>query len=471
MHLKYFFIISENLNIYVPYILLVSALMITVKNRAEILDHGNTDIRAKVLNIIEASINSVLPENLIKKYVSLDGKTIKIGNRRIKDIKKIIVIGAGKATYNMAFALEQILGDRIEKGAINVPYGKYEKLSKIDIFQASHPVLDSNSLKGTTHILDLVKNLNVDDLVICLISGGASSLLELLPDGITLTDLQHLNSILLDSGADIMEFNTVRKHVSLVKGGKLAELIHPAKCVSLILSDVPSNDLAMIGSGPTVFDDTTNADAYNILKKYGLTEKVPASITSYLKITEPSRKIEDGKIQNILIGTNYTACKTAEITAKKMGYKTLILSTSMEGESKEVGAMIANIANEWKQKHVPLRPPCALIIGGETTVDIGTEKGIGGRNLEFVLGALLKLVKDPGIVIASVGTDGIDGTSRYAGSIGDESTIKKAIMIGLDPHKFLAAHDTSSFFEQTNDAIYTGKTDTNVSDLRIILIT
>ncbi len=444
--------------------------MITVKNRADILDHGNLELRAKVLDIIEASINSVIPENLIKKYVSLFDGTIKIGTMTMRNVKRVIVIGAGKATYNMAYALEQILGNRIDKGAINVPYGDYARLSKIDIFQASHPVLDSNTLKGTSKILNLLKDLNTDDLVICLISGGASSLLELLPDSISLTDLQQLNNILLDSGANITEFNTVRKHVSLVKGGKLAALAQPARCVSLILSDVPGNDLAMIGSGPTVFDNTTNADAYNILKKYGLTEKVPESITSYLK--KPNIPVlKNGKTSNILIGTNYTACKTAAITAKKMGYKSLILSTSMEGESKVLGAMIANIANECKQKHVPLKPPCALIIGGETTVDIGKEKGIGGRNLEFVLGALLKLVHDPGIVIASVGTDGIDGTSKYAGSIGDESTIEKAIQIGLDPEKFLAMHDTSSFFEQLNDAIYTGKTNTNVSDLRIILIT
>ncbi|MEM0160388.1 MAG: glycerate kinase [Thermoplasmata archaeon] len=444
--------------------------MITVKNRTEILDHGNKELRSKVLDIIEASINSVIPENLIKKYVSLFDGTIKIGNLKMREIKRVIIIGAGKATYNMAYALEQILGDRIDKGAINVPYGDYAKLSKIDIFQASHPVLDNNSLKGTAKILDLLKDLNSDDLVICLISGGASSLLELLPENISLTDLQQLNTILLDSGADIMEFNTVRKHVSLVKGGKLAELIQPAKCVSLILSDVPSNDPAMIGSGPTVFDNTTNADAYNILKKYGLIEKVPEAITNYLKKTKIS-KLKNGKTLNILIGTNYTACKTAAVTAKKMGYKALILSTSMEGESRELGAMIANIANECKQKHIPLKPPCALIIGGETTVNIGKEKGIGGRNLEFVLGALLKLVHDPGIVIASVGTDGIDGTSRFAGSIGDESTIKNAIEIGLNPEKFLTTHDTSSFFEQLKDAIYTGKTNTNVSDLRIIMIT
>ncbi|MEM3227242.1 MAG: glycerate-2-kinase family protein, partial [Thermoplasmata archaeon] len=213
--------------------------MITVKNRTEILDHGNKELRSKVLDIIEASINSVIPENLIKKYVSLFDGTIKIGNLKMREIKRVIIIGAGKATYNMAYALEQILGDRIDKGAINVPYGDYAKLSKIDIFQASHPVLDNNSLKGTAKILDLLKDLNSDDLVICLISGGASSLLELLPENISLTDLQQLNTILLDSGADIMEFNTVRKHVSLVKGGKLAELIQPANCVSLILSDVP----------------------------------------------------------------------------------------------------------------------------------------------------------------------------------------------------------------------------------------
>lgn len=443
--------------------------MITIKNKDKILDHGNIELRTQTLDIIEASINSILPENLIKKYVNVDNNTIKIGKNKIKNIKKILVIGAGKATYNMAYAIEQIIGDRIEKGIINVPYGNYDKLSKIEIFQASHPVLDNNSLKGTEKILDLIKNLTADDLVICLISGGASSLLELLPGGVALSDLQRLNNLLLDSGADIMEFNIVRKHLSLVKGGKLASKIYPANCVSLILSDVPNNDLALIGSGPTVFDNSTPVDAYNILKKYDLIGKVPESITSYLK-KEVWDKLVNSKVSNILIGANYTACKTAQQTAKKMGFRSLILSTSLEGESRDVGAMIANIANECKHKHMPLKPPCALIVGGETTVNIGTVKGIGGRNQEFVLGALLKLMDDPDIVIASVGTDGIDGSSKYAGSIGDNSTIKNAVKIGLDPSKFLLAHDSSSFFEQLNDAIYTGATGTNVSDLRVIVI-
>jgi hydroxypyruvate reductase/glycerate 2-kinase len=443
--------------------------MITVKNKDKILDHGNRELRAKALEILEKSINSVFPENLIKKYVTVDNNIIKIGKNMIKISGKILVIGAGKATYHMAYAIEQLLGNRIDKGLIIVPYGNYEKFSKIEIFQAAHPILDNNTLKGTEHILRLIKNLSADDLVICLISGGASSLLELLPDRIALSDIQQLNSLLLDCGADIMDFNIVRKHLSLVKGGKLATNIFPANCVSLILSDVPNNDPALIGSGPTVFDNSTPSDAYNILKKYDLIDKISPSITSFLKKSTVERS-SDLKVTNILIGTNYLACKTALQTARKMGFRPLLLSTYFEGESRFVGAMTANIANECKQKNLPLKPPCALIIGGETTVTIGNAKGIGGRNQEFVLSALLKLKESQNIVVTSVGTDGIDGNSKYAGSIADWGTLDNATKIGLEPTKFLLVHDSSSFFEQLNDAIYTGTTGTNVGDLRFFLI-
>ena len=386
---------------------------------------------------------------------------------------RIFVIGAGKASAAMAQAVERLLGKRITRGLINVKYGHLAKLRWIELNECGHPVPDGNGLRGTLEICKIARNAGPDDLVLCLISGGASALLPCPVPTVTLAEKQQLTGILLACGANIHEINCVRKHLSLVKGGQLARIAYPARVLTLVLSDVIGDSLDTIGSGPTVPDSTTLAMAGEILSKYDLWHKIPPSIANYLRKADGETPKRDDavfeRVENRIVGSNRLAMDAAAVQAQALGYRPLILSSYMQGETRDVARVHAAIAREIRASHQPVPPPCCLISGGETTVTIrGT--GLGGRNQEFALAAALDLEGIPGATILSGGTDGSDGPTDAAGAISDETTLARSRALGLDATAFLNNNDSYHLFEHLGDLIKTGPTQTNVMDVRLILV-
>ena len=376
----------------------------------------------------------------------------------------------------MAEALEQILGDYIKDGIVNVPLGSEGKTEIIRLHHASHPVPDKDSIKGTMQMLEIAEKADKNDLVICLISGGGSSLIALPANGISLTDKKRITEMLLKSGAAIDEVNTVRKHISQVKGGWLAKKIYPATILNLILSDVVGDQLEFIASGPTVPDSTTFNDAINVLKKYNLWDKSPISIRKFLSygkrgIVSETPKPNDEIFQrvfNVIIGNNRTASSAACYYLKSNGLNTLLLTTMLEGEARHVGIIMASIAREIRFSGNPLKKPAAIVAGGETTVTV-RGKGLGGRNQELVLAAVPKIHGTDGTVLASMSSDGIDGPVNAAGAIADGKTLAKALRKGLIPEKYLAENNSYNFFSKLGDTIISGPTNTNVNDICVII--
>ncbi|MBF0120078.1 MAG: glycerate kinase [Desulfobacterales bacterium] len=438
-------------------------------------------LREDASQIFYAGFLGVDPQSAVKKYCRIENKNNNlIIGERIYDLcrfKNIYVIGAGKASASMAKGIEEILGNRISKGIINVKYEHLEDLKIIRLIEAGHPVPDSNGLKGAEAMLALIKYLKPDDLVICLISGGGSALLPLPANGLTLKDKQDTIKVLLSCGADIHEINTIRKHVSLIKGGRLVQHVYPATLVSLILSDVVGDNLDVISSGPTVPDISTFSDCLYIIDKYQISDKLPASIFQHIKKgvhgeIQETPKADDKLFENTynkIIGSNIEAILAAKDKANRLGYNTLILSSMIEGDTVETAHFHAAIAREILKTGHPVTTPACIISGGETTIKI-KGKGLGGRNQEFVLAAALKIIEQKNIVVLSCGTDGTDGPTDAAGAVADNQTIKKAQRMGIKPQHFLDDNDSYHFFEKLGDLIKTGPTNTNVMDLRIVLV-
>jgi hydroxypyruvate reductase len=395
----------------------------------------------------------------------------------LEKFKHIYIIGAGKATASMAKAIEEMLNDRITEGIINVKYRHLERLKKIKINEAGHPIPDAAGEKGALEIINLAKKAEKDDLVICLLSGGASALLPVPVNQISLKEKQLTTDILLKSGAKINEVNIIRKHISQIKGGRLAQIVAPARLITLILSDVVGDDLSTIASGPTVPDETTFDDALKVLKKYDLVEKIPISVLEYIKSGIQGKVEETPKknnpifknVENIIIGNNFDALQAAKIKAEELGFNTLILSSQIEGETKEVAKVHTAIAKEIIKTNNPVKKPACIISGGETTVTIKGD-GLGGRNQEFVLSSAIEIAGLEEVVILSAGTDGTDGPTDAAGAIVDGSTIRRAKELGMNAEEFLKKNDSYHFFKRLGDLFITGPTNTNVMDLRIMLI-
>ena len=417
------------------------------------------------------------PAQAVLRHVSLARNNVKAGHEllaghrryRLDKFRNIYVIGAGKASAEMAKAIERLLGKRITGGLINIKYGHAARLRRIELNECGHPIPDRNGELGAQRIAEIARQAGPDDLVLCLISGGASALLPSPAPPITLEEKQETTRLLLHCGANIHELNSVRKHISAVKGGRLAQLAWPATTLALILSDVIGDDLDVIGSGPTVPDRSTFADARAIFDKYGIAGRVPAAVSERLagsapETPKPGDKIFE-KVQNLIVGSNRLAVDAAAERAKLLGYRTLVLSTFIEGETRDVARMHAAIAKEIRATGRPVKPPACVISGGETTVTIrGT--GLGGRNQEFALAAALDIAGLEDVVMLSAGTDGTDGPTDAAGAIADGSTIAR----GLDAAAFLANNDSYHFFESIGDLIKTGPTGTNVADVRIMLL-
>jgi len=391
--------------------------------------------------------------------------------------RRIIVAGTGKASAAMAANLERILGSWITAGWVNVKYGHGRKLKRIRIQEAGHPLPDEMGLVGAKEIIGRLSDLNEGDLVIFLISGGGSALLPSPRPGITLKEKQEVTDLLLSCGATIQEINTLRKHLSLLKGGGLARLVYPATLIALILSDVIGDPLDAIASGPTVPDPTTFDDCARILNRYELWEKVPSSVALHIREGLGGKReetLKEGnpafeKVYNLIVGNNLLAMKAAQKKAKTLGYRTLMLSSLVEGETREVAKVHAAIAKEVLLSGNPIPPPACILSGGETTVTL-KGRGKGGRNQEFALAAALEIVGREEIVILSAGTDGTDGPTDAAGAFADGQTFTRGKAMGLDPWVSLKENNSYPFFEKLGDLLITGPTGTNVMDLRIMLI-
>ena len=379
---------------------------------------------------------------------------------------RTIVIGAGKASAAMAQAFERAWKKPVE-GLVVTRYGYGVPTKHIEIVEAAHPVPDAAGRAAAQRIFKMVQGLTKDDLVIALISGGGSSLLALPTDGITLDDKRAVNAALLKSGAPVNEMNIVRKHLSAIKGGRLAAAAYPARVETLVISDVPGDDVSAVASGPTVPDPSTFAEARAIVAKYGI--EVPASVSRHLAEAKSETPKRLTNARATLIASPQKSLQAAAQVAREAGYKPLILGDSIEGEAREVGFVHAGIALQARRFSQPIKPPCAIISGGETTVTV-RGNGVGGRNVEFLLALALKLDGAAGIHAMAADTDGVDGGAEVAGAFISPSTLARARKLGIDPWTELSNNNGHGFFERLGDQLIPGPTLTNVNDLRVILI-
>jgi glycerate 2-kinase len=440
----------------------------------------NRDTRKDILDIFYAGLDAADPKHAVTKILRLrKGELLGIGGDLydLKAFERIIVVGFGKAASPMALALEDILGSRIAEGSVTTKYEYGLPLKYISCVEAGHPIPDEAGLSAANTILSLLDTAGEKDLVICLISGGGSALAPLPERGISLTDKQETTRALLECGASIHEINTIRKHISKIKGGKLASAAFPATIAALLLSDVIGDDLDVIASGPTVPDKSTFRDCMNIIDKYDISASIPKPVIAFLKRGAEGKEEETPKPGDpvftsshaYIVGNSLLSLEAAKKQALNLGYNTMILSSSIEGETREVAKVHAAIARETAETGNPLEKPACIISGGETTVTI-RGNGLGGRNTEFCLASAIEIEGMEGITMLSGGTDGTDGPTDAAGAIVDGKTVKEARLLGLDPLQYLKNNDSYHLFEATDDLLITGPTMTNVMDMRIIII-
>ncbi len=376
----------------------------------------------------------------------------------------------------MAAEIEKILGNRITEGQIVVKYGHTEKLKYIKVSEAGHPVPDANGFRATEKILKIAAKAEINDLVICLISGGGSSLLPDFPENSSPEEMIQVNDLLINSGACIKEINAVRKHLSKVKGGQLARAVFPATLVSLILSDVPGDPLDMIASGPTTADPTTFKQALTVLDKFVLTESVPVTILSHLKEGARGERPETPKpgdqvfkkCYNLLVGSNKLALEAAKQKALEFNINTVIVDDQLQGDTASVAEYVVETAIKFKTDKDEVKPVC-LLFGGETTIKM-TGKGLGGRNQHLALLCAGMLKNNPGITILSAGTDGTDGPTDAAGAVVDSDTLSENLWKDIDPERYIREFDSYHFFKKYGGQIITGPTMTNVMDIIVVLI-
>jgi hydroxypyruvate reductase len=419
------------------------------------------DERALLRRMFEAAIETASPDTAVPAHLP--------GPPR----GRTIVVGAGKAAASMARAVEAHWpADKPLSGLVVTRYGHgVGKLARIEVVEASHPVPDAAGREAARRILESVSGLTPDDLVLCLISGGGSALLSLPAPGIALEDKQAINRALLRSGAAIGDMNTVRKHLSAIKAGRLAAAAAPAEVVSLIISDVPGDDPSVIASGPTAPDASTRAQARAVLARYRIA--VPPAVAAWLE-SEAAETPKPGdpafaRVTNRVIATPQASLEAAAEVARAAGFQPLILGDALEGEAREIGRLMSGIARQVVVHGQPAPAPCALISGGETTVTV-TGKGRGGRNVEFLLALAVALDGLPRVFAIAGDTDGVDGAEEIAGAIVTPDTLARAAALGLDARARLADNDGHGFFEALGDGVITGPTLTNVNDFRAILI-
>ncbi len=414
--------------------------------------------RELLARMFAAAVEAAQPAHCLPPFLPAPGKG------------RTIVIGAGKASAAMARAVEDHWSGPLE-GLVITRYGHAVACDRIEIVEAAHPVPDAAGRDAARRMMALVRGLSADDLVLCLMSGGGSALLAMPAEGLTLEDKQAVNRALLKSGATISEMNCVRRHLSAIKGGRLAAACHPARVVNLLISDVPGDQPADIASGPTVADDSTCADALEIVRRYGIA--LPATARDLLESgAGETIKPLDARLSGVethMIATPQKALAAAAQVAAQAGVGSLILGDRIEGESREVGKVMAGIALQAHEHHQPIAPPCVLLSGGETTVTLRGQ-GRGGRNVEFLLSLAVALDGAGGIHAMAGDTDGVDGQEERAGAFIDPDTLRRARDLGLRPRDSLDNNDGHGFFEALDDAVITGPTLTNVNDFRAILV-
>ena len=424
------------------------------------------ELRQKAGALIKASLEEVDPYRNLRRNLELDGTTLSVGGESVdlSAYRRIVAVGAGKAGAPMAKALEDVLGKRLNAGRVVVKDGHSAPTDIIEVFEASHPVPDERGVAAGQKIGELLKEYAAEDtLCFCLLSGGGSALLVSPVEGLTLAHKQQVTKLLLACGADIREINTLRKHMSTLKGGGLARLAAPSRVISLIVSDVVGDRLDTIASGPTVPDETTWQDCEEILKRYEIYDQVPAPVRSRIEKglageladTPKPGDAELCKVRNLIVASCRQALFVAAAKARELGLTPLILSSTIEGETNDIARMHSALVREVKDSGHPLPAPCCLISGGETTVSLGRAKGLGGRNQEFALVAAFELEGMEDVLAVSFGTDGTDGPTDAAGAMADGQTLARARATGLDPAKYLAGHDSYHFFEKLNDLIIT----------------
>jgi hydroxypyruvate reductase len=438
----------------------------------------NQRARDHLLSIFRAGLAAADPAEAVRRNVRVENDTLHADevSLPLSNIHRIFVIGAGKASVRMALALEDILGDRITGGWINTKTGHAEPLARIHVHEAGHPVPDEAGRKGAEEILRIARDAGEGDLVLFCVSGGGSALLPLPVEGVGLEDKQRVTRELLACGADISEINAVRKHLSRVKGGQLAKAAHPARLISLILSDVIGDPLDVISSGPTAPDASRFADALAVIAKYDIASRIPESVRDYLTQGAAGQRPETPKpgdpvldaVTNLIAAGNATAVAASAAEAKRLGYRPLVLSTRVEGEAREVARVLTAIARESLESGRPVQPPACLICGGETTVTLRGQ-GRGGRNQELALAAAIAGRDVAGWSLLAAGTDGTDGPTDAAGAFADGDTCSRAAKLDLNPERHLRENDAYTFFDRLGDLLKTGPTGTNVMDLYLIL--
>ncbi|AKG38066.1 MAG: glycerate kinase type-2 family protein [Infirmifilum uzonense] len=444
------------------------------------MENENEKPRIDALTIALEGINAADPEKAVKQWISLEGDTLLLKDGHAINVAgNVYVVGAGKASGGMALGLESVLGEKIKEGVVSVPeeiVDRY-KLKRIKLVGATHPKASEKSVNAGRLVLETISNLKPEDLVVALFSGGGSALLEYPVQGVSIEEISDISLKLMRRGADIFELNTVRKHLSMIKGGWLARHAQPARLVALMISDVIGDRMDTIASGPTVPDPTTFKDARDILVKYRLWEEVPESIKDHIErglkgeVPETPKPGDPlfSKVKNVIIASNMISLEAMARKAGELGYNPLILTSMLEGEAREVGRVIVSLIKEVKRSGIPVKPPAVLLLGGETTVTV-RGNGIGGRNQEMALSIAIGIRGLKGVAVACIGSDGRDGPTDAAGAVVDGNTYELALRQGLKPEDFLTNNDSYNFFKALGGHVKTGYTGTNVNDFVIAVI-
>ncbi|MGC8908774.1 MAG: glycerate kinase type-2 family protein [Desulfomonilaceae bacterium] len=437
-------------------------------------------LRQDAVAIFNECVAAADPERAVMRNLRVEDHMLRIGEHDSVDLSRftrITVLGAGKASAAMARAVENLLGDRVSGGLVVVKRGYGVTLRRVDVVESGHPVPTKEGEAAAARMVELAESLGESDLVIGCFSGGGSALLTLPAAGITLDEKIDLTEKLLASGADIFEMNAVRKHISQLKGGRLMERAYPATVVNAMLSDVIGDDPSAIASGPFAPDQTTFDGALAVLEKYGLVEAAPAAIVERLtkgrdgKVPETPKQGDPvfDRVRHVVIGSNFLSLKAGLEAARRLGYRSAILSSTIRGDTEPAAKFHAYLAEEIRNSGNPLSPPACLLSGGETTVRVAGD-GLGGRNQHFVLSLVEEAAQIPECVFLSAGTDGTDGPTDVAGAMVDSETWNRASERGVNPREYLTRYDSYHFFKALGDLFVTGPTLTNVMDVHLVLV-
>ncbi|HEX4227400.1 MAG TPA: glycerate kinase [Bryobacteraceae bacterium] len=435
---------------------------------------SDNKLRRDALGILKAALRAADAGEAVRRRFRITDSQLRAGPVRLSlnRFDRVYLVAVGKAAAPMAAAIEKILGARLTGGIVVTKHGHASaRLKRMEVFESSHPIPDETGAEAALQVAQLARELNARDLVIVAVSGGASALLPAPLAPVTLAIKKATTDELLRAGADIFELNAVRKHLSALKGGRFAALAYPATIVGLLLSDVIGDPPDVIGSGLTAPDVSTCDDALRVLNKYEPSCKIPDRVRQAIERGQETPKPGDAifdRVHNVIVGSNRLALAAAATEAKARGYRTLVLSSSMQGESREIARAHAQILREVIASGNPVRPPACLLAGGETAVTV-RGAGKGGRNQEFALAAAIDLQSSPNCLVLSAGTDGTDGPTDAAGALASGDTIRRACLMDLDAVKSLAGNDSYPFFDALGDLIRTGPTGTNVMDIHLLL--